>query len=198
MKQAVKQDQKASQQLRIIGGQWRGRKLPILSADGLRPTGDRIRETLFNWLAPEIAAARCLDLFAGTGALGFESLSRGAAHCLMLEANAQVAKQLKNNAVVLGAEGVQVLTADTLRTLQAGNSGVPYQIVFVDPPFASCLWQPVIDALSSGQWLSKEASVYIESGVDDHYQVPANWHLHRDKRAGKINYRLYYLQENIA
>ncbi|MGM8225417.1 16S rRNA (guanine(966)-N(2))-methyltransferase RsmD [Cellvibrio sp. ARAG 10.3] len=179
-------------QLRIIGGQWRGRKLGFPDVEGLRPTGDRIRETLFNWLAPEIRGARCLDLFAGSGALGLEALSRGAGASLLVERDAQASAQLRANLALLQAEQGSLLNADALTLLRQGNSAAPFNVVFVDPPFQLNLWQAVVDALEVGGWLADESSIYIESGRESVYQVPSNWSLHRDKQAGQVNYRLFY------
>lgn len=197
-------------QLRIIGGSWRGRKLCFPSVDGLRPTGDRLRETLFNWLQPEIQQARCLDLFAGSGALGVESLSRGAAQVTFIEAHTQAANQLVQNLALLKADNAQVLRTDALQWLQQGNKSEPYHIVFMDPPFALNLWQSVIDALEAGNWLAEDATIYIESPyIQSSYNIqssrdsllfqpPINWQLHRDKHAGQVSYRLYYREANIV
>lgn len=183
---------KGTNQLRIIGGQWRGRKLGFPDVDGLRPTGDRIRETLFNWLAPDIRGARCLDLFAGSGALGLEALSRGAGASLLVERDAKAAAQLRANLALLKADQGSLINADALTLLQQGNSATPFDVVFVDPPFQLNLWQAVVDALETGGWLADEAIVYIESGRESAYQVPPNWTLHRDKQAGQVSYRLFY------
>jgi 16S rRNA (guanine966-N2)-methyltransferase len=182
---------KAGNQLRIIGGQWRGRKLNFPDVEGLRPTGDRIRETLFNWLAPSIRGARCLDLFAGSGALGLEALSRGAGLSLLIERDAKAASQLRANLALLHAEHGSLLQADALTFLRQGNSLAPFDVVFVDPPFQLDLWQDVIDALSLGNWLAEEAVVYIESGRDAAFTTPPDWRLHRDKQAGQVSYRLF-------
>lgn len=179
-------------QLRIIGGQWRGRKLGFPDVEGLRPTGDRIRETLFNWLAPEIRGARCLDLFAGSGALGLEALSRGAGASLLVERDAKASAQLGANLALLQAEQGSLLNVDALTLLRQGNSAAPFTVVFVDPPFQLNLWQSVVDALETGGWLADEASIYIESGRESVYLVPPNWSLHRDKQAGQVSYRLFY------
>jgi 16S rRNA (guanine966-N2)-methyltransferase len=179
-------------QLRIIGGQWRGRKLRFADVEGLRPTGDRIRETLFNWLAPELSGARCLDVFAGSGALGLEALSRGASLSCMLERDALAAARLRDNLELLSANNGEVHQTESLQHLRLGNSDQPFAIVFIDPPFGLNLWQSCIDLLESGNWLAESASIYIESSIDTLYQVPANWALHRDKRAGSVSYRLYY------
>lgn len=182
-------------QLRVIGGQWRGRKLRFPELDGLRPTGDRIRETLFNWLAPELPGARCLDLFAGSGALGLEALSRGAGLSVMFERDARAASCLRENLQLLDSRSGVVEQADSLVRLQQACPGQPFDVVFIDPPFTLNLWQASIDGLESGGWLAESASIYIESGLDAPYHVPANWVLHRDKRAGKVNYRLYYREQ---
>lgn len=179
-------------QLRIIAGLWRGRKLSFPDVEGLRPTGDRIRETLFNWLAPEIQGARCLDLFAGSGVLGIEALSRGAEISVLVERDAKAAAQLKANLELLNAEQGRVINADVVSLLQKGNTDAPYQIIFVDPPFQLKLWQTVIDALEAGNWLADNATIYIESSRDDVYHPPINWQLHRDKHAGAVSYRLFY------
>jgi 16S rRNA (guanine966-N2)-methyltransferase len=183
-------------QLRIIAGLWRGRKLSFPDVDGLRPTGDRIRETLFNWLAPEIQGARCLDLFAGSGALGIEALSRGAETSVLVERDTKAAAHLKANLEILKAEQGRVVNADVLGFLQKGNTDAPYHIIFIDPPFQLKLWQTVIEALEAGNWLADNATIYIESGRDDEYQPPINWQLHRDKHAGAVSYRLFYREQS--
>ncbi len=183
-------------QLRIIAGLWRGRKLSFPDVDGLRPTGDRIRETLFNWLAPEIQDARCLDLFAGSGALGIEALSRGAETSVLVERDSKAATQLKANLEILKAEQGRVVNADALGFLQKGNADAPYHIIFIDPPFQLNLWQGVIEALEAGNWLADNATIYIESGRDDEYHPPINWQLHRDKHAGAVSYRLFYRERS--
>jgi 16S rRNA (guanine966-N2)-methyltransferase len=186
---------KSNNQLRIIGGLWRGRKLAFPDVDGLRPTGDRIRETLFNWLAPDIQGAHCLDLFAGSGALGLEALSRGAASSLLVERDSRAATQLKANLELLKAGNGKVMQMDALGYLQgvqAQTPRVPFDVVFIDPPFQLNLWQAVIDHLEQQQLLSEGAAIYIESGINDQYLPPANWRLHRDKTAGSVHYRLFY------
>jgi 16S rRNA (guanine966-N2)-methyltransferase len=186
----------SNNQLRIIGGQWRGRKLSFPDVEGLRPTGDRIRETLFNWLAPEIQGSRCLDLFAGSGALGIEALSRGAAASIMVERDAKAAAQLRSNLEILKTEQGRIINAEVLSLLQKGNADEPYHIIFIDPPFQLKLWQAVIEALEAGHWLADNATIYIESGRDDGYHPPINWQLHRDKHAGAVSYRLFYREQS--
>ena len=185
----------AEKPLRIIGGQWRGRKLNFPATSGLRPTGDRIRETLFNWLAPQLPNARCLDLFAGSGALGLEALSRGADDVVLLERQGQACEQLRNNLALLRAEGAHLHQVDTLQWLSQTAPGPGFDVVFIDPPFEHDLWQASIDALHSGGWLAPGAAIYLETGQDTHYQVPDTWRLHRDKSAGQVRYRLYRLDD---
>lgn len=190
---------KSSNQLRIIGGLWRGRKLGFPDVDGLRPTGDRIRETLFNWLAPDIQGAHCLDAFAGSGALGLEALSRGAASSLLLEKHAAAAQQLKANLQLLQAGNGRVEQVDSLHWLSqrpapqlSSAFDHTFDIVFIDPPFALDLWDKIASALEAGNWLANEAIIYLEAPRDARLQLPANWHLHRDKQAGQVSYRLYH------
>lgn len=182
----------SSSQLRIIAGKWRGRKLPILAVDGLRPTGDRIRETLFNWLAPLITDAECLDLFAGSGALGFEALSRGAKHAVLCEHASSAVKQLKDNARSLKACSATIMHVDSMTMLLNETQEKPYDVVFIDPPFSLHLWQQTIDALQEYDWLSPNAAIYIESAFESHYIVPQDWCLHREKITGSVRYCLYY------
>lgn len=182
-------------QLRIIGGSWRGRKLSFPDVEGLRPTGDRVRETLFNWLAPEIQGARCLDIFAGSGALGLEALSRGAGMGMLIEANIKASAQLRVHLNTLNAENARVVHGDAVRLLQQGNTEQPYHIVFIDPPFSLNLWQTVIDALEVGNWLADDASIYIESARESVFHPPINWQLHREKYAGQVCYRLFYREK---
>lgn len=192
-----------SGQIRIIGGQWRGRKLPVPDSPGLRPTTDRVRETLFNWLAPDIQQARCLDCFAGSGALGLEALSRYAGSATLLELEKPVARQLAQNLQTLKADNAQVIQTNTLSWL--AQQGEPYQVVFIDPPFRKGLLAQTLQLLESNGWLADEALVYVESEVENGTPpVPANWFLHREKIAGQVAYRLYRRegvkqeQDNVA
>lgn len=185
---------KSSNQLRIIGGLWRGRKLSFPDVDGLRPTGDRIRETLFNWLAPDIHDAHCLDLFAGSGALGLEALSRGAQSSWLLEKNNAAAQQLRSNLVLLQADNGRVEQVDSLQWLGQQQPPHTFDIVFIDPPFSLDLWERIAVALETHAWLSDGAIVYLEAPRDAQLQLPANWHLHRDKQAGQVSFRLYHRQ----
>ncbi|GAB3045295.1 16S rRNA (guanine(966)-N(2))-methyltransferase RsmD [Stenotrophomonas tumulicola] len=176
-------------QVRIIGGQWRNTRLPVPALPGLRPSSDRVRETLFNWLMPRLGGARVLDLFAGSGALGLEAVSRGAAHATLVERDPQLAGNLSAIVARLGAEErVQVVQADALRWLQ-GSPAARADIVFVDPPFAAGLWDSVLGLLprhlAAGAWL------YLES-PDGHAPVlPADWMLHREGGTREVRFALY-------
>lgn len=179
-----------SGQIRIIGGQWRGRKLPVTDSPGLRPTTDRVRETLFNWLAPHMVDAHCLDCFAGSGALGLESLSRYAASATLLEMDRAVSQQLQKNLVTLKAGNGKVVNTNTLNYLN--QTGTPHNIVFVDPPFRKGLLDDTLALLEKNGWLADDALIYVESEVENGSpSVPASWQLHREKVAGQVAYRLY-------
>lgn len=191
---SIVKNSKASNQLRIIGGVWRGRKLSFPDVDGLRPTGDRIRETLFNWLAPDIQGAHCLDLFAGSGALGLEALSRGAESSWLLEKSHIAAQQLNSNLQLLQATNGKVEQVDSLAWLSRQPPVQRFDIVFIDPPFALDLWDKIAATLEAGNWLSDAAIIYLEAPRDALLQLPANWQLHRDKQAGQVSFRLYYRQ----
>lgn len=187
--------------LRIIGGDYRRRLLPVLDSPGLRPTPDRVRETLFNWLAAALPGARVLDLFAGTGALGLEALSRGAREAIFVERDPRVARQLTENLASLGiAPGPgsdtgkrgRVVTADAQGYLQTGpqDEPRPCSLAFLDPPFRQGLAAPCCAALEAG-WLTEEAFIYLETEAELVPEVPANWVLHREVRAGDSHGRLY-------
>lgn len=175
--------------LRIIGGQWRGRKLPIPELEGLRPTGDRLRETLFNWLMPHLPGARCLDLFAGSGALGLEALSRGAATVTMVELQRKAAAQLRANCTTLGATNANVIEANALVWL-ASYHGPRFDVVFVDPPFAADLWQQVMRALND-KVATGRALIYVETPRDTPLAVPEDWQLSKHKAMGGVSAHLY-------
>jgi len=180
----------AAGQIRIIGGQWRGRKLPVPDSAGLRPTTDRVRETLFNWLAADIQQAKCLDCFAGSGALGLEALSRHAASATLLELERPVAQQLEKNLATLGSKNGRVVNTNTLQFL--AQKGEAHHLVFIDPPFRKGLLENTLTLLESNGWLSEEALIYVESEVENGLPpVPVNWQLHREKIAGQVAYRLY-------
>ncbi len=175
--------------LRIIGGQWRGRKLQFPVADGLRPTGDRIRETLFNWLAPDIEGAHCLDLFAGSGALGLEALSRGAASCTFIESNRLAAEAIREHLRVLNcSEGT---VAETSAIDWLAREGQAFDIIFLDPPFAAGLYQPVLQAIEGGAKLKSDGKLYLEFDAKTSTEKPHSLALLRDKKAGNTAYQLW-------
>ncbi|SEG31804.1 16S rRNA (guanine966-N2)-methyltransferase [Billgrantia desiderata] len=190
---------KGGGRLRIIGGEFRRRLLPVLDSPGLRPTPDRVRETLFNWLTAATPGARVLDLFAGTGALGLEALSRGATEALFVERDARVAQALGDNLQTLGAgERGTVRSADALELLVAGPTGLgPFSLVFLDPPFRQGLATPCIERLEQG-WLTTDAWIYVETETGLDIEVPESWSLHREVRAGDSTGRLYRRQAKPA
>ncbi|MEW7312804.1 16S rRNA (guanine(966)-N(2))-methyltransferase [Buttiauxella gaviniae] len=177
-------------QIRIIGGQWRGRKLPVPDSPGLRPTTDRVRETLFNWLAPSMVDATVLDCFAGSGALGLEALSRYATRATLLEMDRNVSQQLQKNLATLKANNGKVVNTNTLNFL--AQPGEPHSIVFVDPPFRKGLLDETLALLENNGWLANDALIYVESEVENGMPaVPTSWSLHREKVAGQVAYRLF-------
>lgn len=185
-----KTQKNANSTIRIIGGEWRGRKLNVPQAEGLRPTGDRVKETLFNWLMPTLPGSYCLDLFAGTGALGLEALSRGAKQVQFAELNAAAANQLRANLSMLHCDRAQVYTGDSLNLLLQLPAQA-FDVVFLDPPFSAALWDKALASLQSGGWLHNNSLVYIESPK----QTPpslSNWQCHREKIAGDVRYGLYH------
>ena len=181
--------------LRIIGGQWRGRKLHFIEEPGLRPTGDRVRETLFNWLTPNIAGSRCLDLFAGTGALGLECLSRGAAQVWLLEKCTRTAAMLANNLKLLGARQGKLVKTEAIKWLLNDSksilSSASIDIAFIDPPFADQLWEPAMEGLEAADVLAIDAQIYIETTSQQVLPFPSRWEPLHEKTAGNVCYRLY-------
>ena len=179
----------AANQVRIIGGRWRGRRLAFAPAAGLRPTPDRVRETVFNWLAPRLEGAAVLDLYAGSGAFGLEALSRGAANAVLVDHDPAVAKTLQQQATALGAEALQVVLSDVNAYL---NGPVrPMDVVFVDPPYGRGLLAGCCEALQRGGWLHSGAAVYLEAEADsDLPPLPPQWELVRSKKAGHVGYYL--------
>jgi len=176
-------------EVRIVGGRWRGRKIRFPAAPGLRPSPDRVRETLFNWLAPVIQGARVLDLFAGSGVLGFEALSRGAAAAMLVENDRSVVRQLRDTAAALGAASAEVVEGDALAWLQQDRG--PFDVVFLDPPFGTELQEAALRRLSRPGYLAPGAFVYLERpAADGSPALPDGWTLHRSGRAGDVGYYL--------
>jgi 16S rRNA (guanine966-N2)-methyltransferase len=161
-----------------------------LPGPGLRPTPDRVRETLFNWLGGDVRGARCLDLFAGSGALGIEAMSRGAAGLTAVERHCGAAGRLSENLTLLGVAGAEVLQQDVLRLLKSGPTA-PYDIVFADPPFAADIVGQVCCLLASANWLASDAWVYLEQDAQSTWPpLPEGWEVHREGRAGQSAFRL--------
>jgi len=175
--------------VRIVAGSLRGSRLAVPDARGLRPTPDRVRETVFNWIAPVIEGARCLDLFAGTGALGIEAMSRGAAECVFVERDRTLCALLKENLARLKVANAQVQCDDAGGFLSAPAR--PFDVVFLDPPFTTDLWTEAATRLESGGWLSGLAFIHVEAPPDAVFGVPPNWNLHREGLAGTVRYVLY-------
>lgn len=186
---------KTAGKLRIIGGRWRSRQLPVANLDGLRPTTDRVRETLFNWLQSDLGGATCLDLFAGSGALGFEAASRGCESVLMIEMQPPAVNTLKANIQVLQAANVQVLQQDAIKWLKSA-AAKPYDIVFIDPPFSSDFLAQACQLLETQQWLAEQACIYLET--DSRQPLPAlpeGWVVVKEKKAGQVSY--YLIRRNV-
>ena len=178
-------------EVRVISGKWRGRKLAVLDAEGLRPTTDRVKETLFNWLMHDISGAKVLDCFAGSGSLAIEALSRHAASATLIERDPVLARQLKLNLQKLQCSEAQVINQDCLSLLAAG-SNTHYDVVFIDPPFRQNLALSCCQALEQQHWLSANALIYLETEKELHLtQLPPNWRLLKEKIAGQLAYRLY-------
>ena len=177
-------------QLRIVAGIWRSRLLQIAGVPGLRPTSERIRETLFNWLAPRIHGAKCLDLCAGTGALGLEALSRGAGELVFVEQSAVAFRTLKSNIALLGASNAELLNVDARHYLEA-SSARPFDIVFLDPPFAADLYDELCRLLIEQRWLADDARIYIEMDKNQpELLIPPGWQVLKNKTAGNVRYML--------
>jgi 16S rRNA (guanine966-N2)-methyltransferase len=176
-------------QLRIIGGSLRGRRWQFADDPAIRPTPDRVRETLFNWLQPVIHGARCLDLFAGSGALGLEALSRGASQVLFVDRSAPAMTALRAVAQQFGVEGARFQVDDAVQALR--GAGGPWDVVFLDPPFAAGLVVGTLRALAAEGVLARGALVYLEVPANDPLPpLPAGWGVHRQGRAGEVGYHL--------
>ena len=182
--------------LRIVAGIWRSRLLEIAEVPGLRPTSSRIRETVFNWLSPRIAGAHCLDLFAGTGALGLEALSRGAASCDFVENSSKAAKTLRANIAMLESPAARVHESkaqDFLR--QAGAR--QYEILFLDPPFAADLLPELCRLIEAGNLLTYDARIYVEEDRNQPmFELPERWQVLKSKETGNVRYSLLEVGNN--
>lgn len=180
----------ATNTVRIIGGEWRGRRLRFPDVAGLRPTPDRVRETLFNWLAPVLHGARCLDLYAGSGVLGFEALSRGAAAVTLVERDRHAAAALRGSSVELGAGTRAVIVEGRAQDFLA-TCGQAFDIVFLDPPFDAHVLPDLIAGLASRGLPRAGGHVYLEAPAAEALPaLPPGWRLHRSGRAGLVGYHL--------
>ncbi len=177
-------------EFRLIAGTWRSRRLSFPAIEGLRPTTDRVRETVFSWLQSDLPGARVLDVFAGSGALGFEALSRGAAELTMLEQDRTAHQALCENAQLLSAVAT-IHHVDALHWLKASPSK-PFDLIFLDPPFRKGLLKESLELLAARGWCAPQASVYVEQGVEEEeVGLPAGWQTHRQKVAGQVRYTLF-------
>jgi 16S rRNA (guanine966-N2)-methyltransferase len=185
----------APNSVRIIAGEWRSRRLTFPCIEGLRPTADRIRETLFNWIAIQTPGAKCLDLFAGSGAMGLEALSRDADHCTFVELNREAARSLNNNLSLLKTTKGKVQQSNALEWLdQLTNGGIEHQrftLVFLDPPFANNMLQETLDKLRQSNCLAPGALIYWEAAKEQTPpQLPSSWVMQKHKQAGLVQYGL--------
>lgn len=188
---------KGSNQLRIIGGDWKGRKLRFPDVPNLRPTPDRVRETIFNWLAPMLHGAHCLDLFAGSGALGLEALSRGAAFTTFVDSHKKVTQALQSHLDLLEAndkanifsiDGVKFLSHEKFKITEAKK----YDVVFLDPPYHLDFMRKVVPLLEENNWLNENAMLYLEIEKRQSLpELPTNWKQLKEKTAGEVNYFLF-------
>lgn len=184
----------SSNTLRLIGGRFGGRRLRFADSPGLRPTPDRVRETVFNWLSPWLHGARCLDLFAGSGAMGLEAASRGAAQVDMVEKAPRVAATLQQAVDDLQADNVRVHCRDALAFLREPPQQ-PYDVIFLDPPYASNLLSQALECLDA-RWLAPDGRLYLEKPArEEEPQLPPGWVLVKSKRAGDVGFYLAARQE---
>lgn len=175
--------------VRIIAGKWRGRRIKVPEEQDLRPTPDRVRETLFNWLMSAIPGAHCLDAFAGSGALGFEALSRGARQVVMIDQSHAVVKLLQEEAAEFGAENVSIYSAHLPNQLRPVTE--PFDIVFLDPPYQSDLLLPCCHHLEDQHFLSASAYIYLEAQrVIEDNELPSTWRIIKSQKAGQVFYQL--------
>lgn len=182
--------------VRIIGGIYRGRRLKVLDSPGLRPTPDRVRETVFNWLSPHIVGSRVLDLFAGSGAFGFEALSRGAKAVDMIDQSPAVVTLLKQELLKIAKDTallVEIIQAQLPNYLKQVAVKEPYHIVFVDPPYQQPLILPCCFLLEEKNFLAANAHIYLEaSALIKDNDLPANWRIVKSKHAGQVYYHLAF------
>ncbi len=178
---------------RVIGGQWKGRKLNFIEVEGLRPSLDRVRETLFNWLQTEIHGSKALDLFAGSGAIGIEALSRGADWVQFVELNSKAAGQLANNLDLLKTDKASLVTGNALKFIQTNQH--EFDLIFLDPPFHKGIAQEVINLLAQSKWLKPGNKIYLEIEQGLTLDIPDTWQLSKDKKAGQLVYKMFEVNE---
>lgn len=179
--------------LRIIGGEWRSRQIVFDDAPGLRPTPSRVRETLFNWLQADVENSRCLDLYSGSGALGFEAASRGAKRVVQVENNPKACQKLRDNIAALKASQIELVSSDVSRFLQ--GKAESFDLVFLDPPFGQHLIAPSCRLLEKGGWLTGYAKIYVEAERNlTLVDMPANWRPLKSKTAGEVGFYLFQRQ----
>lgn len=175
--------------VRIIGGEWRGRKIRFPPVEGIRPTPDRVRETLFNWLQSAMPGSRCLDLYAGSGALGLEALSRGARQVVFVDLDAAVTRHLEGRLREFGCDRGQVVRMPAERYLE--QPAVPFDVVFLDPPYASDLAGESFRRIAERGWIAPDGCAYLETAASaGPPALPPGWTLFRSKRAGEVGYHL--------
>jgi len=182
--------------LRIIGGEWKRRQIRFSGGADLRPTPDSVRETVFNWLSPHLHQAKCLDLFAGSGALGLEAASRGAENVVLVEMHKTCCAQLKDNVALLDAKQVMIHCADALDWMASCTQ--QFDIVFVDPPYDSGLVERSLNRLIRYRLLRPEARIYIECSAQEAPTISEQWAVLRQKKAGQICYGLYQHSANAV
>ena len=188
----MRKGSKQQPNVRIISGHWRTRKLPFRVADGLKPTGDRVRETLFNWLQSDIHGAHCLDLFAGSGALGFEAASRGAASVTCVEIDRDNCRQLIANTQALNATQITVVNADAFHYLPTTAVGTTsFDIIFIDPPFALDLFDQACAQIEASLLIDSDALIYLETPYGQSFKPSPRWRLKKSARAGQVMSWLY-------
>ena len=187
---------KRTAQVRIIGGRWKGRRIPV-PGDGVRPTGDRIRETLFNWLAPHIRGVRCLDMYAGTGALGIEALSRGAGAAVFIEKDAAAVRALRGTLATLGCEDAQVIPGNAASVVKSLPG--TFDLVFLDPPFDGPRLQDLCTLLEKSAVLAESALVYMEMDKRQNQpDLPPGWLTEKEQTAGQVRYMLVRRTPTVA
>lgn len=175
-------------EFRIIAGEWRSRRFRFPDLPGIRPSPDRVRETLFNWLRNRVPGARCLDLFAGSGALGLEALSRGAAAVVFVDRETRVIKAIQEHLALLESTHGQTWQGDAFGFLR--GTPQPFDVVFLDPPFDSPFLAQAVQALAQPGWLASGARIYMEYGMHGEPRLPDNWELIRQGRAGQVRFAL--------